>query len=81
MEKLYTKEVLNKIAPGTGIPRAILLNDTEALTKRIVSFGAAKCKRNTRSLLAVIFILKNIKDGTYGTKKKTPETPEWLRIN
>ena len=64
MEKLYTKEVLNKIAPGTGIPRAILLNDTEALTKRIVSFGASKCKRNTSSMLAVIFIPKNRKDGT-----------------
>lgn len=28
-----------------------------ALNKHIVSFGAAKCKRNTRSPLAVIFIL------------------------
>ena len=48
-----------------------------ALDKHIVSFGAAKRKRNTRSLLAVIFIPKNSlnfevdkrKDDTYGKSK------------
>ena len=52
-----------------------------ALNKHIVSFGAAKCKRNTCSLLAVIFIPKIRKDGTYGTKKETPKAPKWVRIN
>lgn len=34
----------------------MLSNDTKALNKHIVSSGAAKRKRNTRSTLAVIFI-------------------------
>lgn len=42
----------------------------KALHKHIVSFGAANRKQNGCSLLAVIFILKNRKDGTYGTKKE-----------
>ena len=54
-----------------------LLRRYNALNKHIVSFGAAKCKRNTRSTLAVIFIPKNRmefhavrrKDGTYGKSK------------
>ncbi|CBL10947.1 hypothetical protein RO1_01190 [Roseburia intestinalis XB6B4] len=33
-----------------------------ALNKHIVSFGAAKRKRNTSSLLAVIFIPQNRKE-------------------
>lgn len=34
----------------------MLSNDTKALNKHIVSFKAARRKRNTSSLLAVIFI-------------------------
>lgn len=46
----------NKKTPYSFKQGGMLPNNTKALSKHIVSFGAAKCKRNTVSKLAVIFI-------------------------
>ena len=67
-----------KTAPLYQSRTVTLPNDTKALHKHIVSFGAAKRKLNICSLLAVIFIPKIRKDGAYGTKKKTSEASKRL---
>ena len=48
----------------------MLSNDTKALSKHIVSFSEQLCKRNTRSTLAVIFILIFREECYNGKKEK-----------
>lgn len=50
----------------------MLPNNTKAFSKHIVSFGAAKRKRNTRSTLAVIFIHFFKEDDIMAKAKKLP---------
>ena len=56
VKNCYRYSTYKKTAPLYQSRTVTLPNDTKALSKHIVSFGAAKRKRNKCSLLAVIFV-------------------------